>query len=118
MAHGEVEGGVSLFQQWVEQLQSRSYKGLKMQTRILENTGHSGTKAEGYTRGLQWVFERPSLSLEAAVLREYEGSYDFGGGQLVRVVPKNDHLTALFPRKSEAVLHAEGNDRFYARGFS
>ncbi len=80
MAFGGLEGNVSQFKKFVDHLGAKGYKDLKMETKILENIGHSGSKAEGFTRGLQWAFERPSLSLEPAVLKQYEGAYEIRPG--------------------------------------
>ncbi|HEY4612893.1 MAG TPA: alpha/beta hydrolase-fold protein, partial [Bacteroidota bacterium] len=117
MAQGELEGGMQGFEKLVDRLKSRAYEGLKLQTRVLENIGHSGSKAEGYTRGLQWVFERPSLALDPATLKQYEGAYEISPGQRARVFVENGLLFARGPDNQVAALHAEGNDRFYAKGF-
>ncbi|MEJ7677112.1 MAG: alpha/beta hydrolase-fold protein [Segetibacter sp.] len=72
---GEVERGLPGFEKFVKFLQSRNYKSLQIKLRVLENTGHSGNKAESYARGLQYVFERPSLQLGNEVLSKYTGTY-------------------------------------------
>lgn len=38
------------------QLTAHQYEGLKYQFRLLDDTRHAGAKAEGYTRGMQFVF--------------------------------------------------------------
>jgi len=61
---GGLEGStVAGVEKFVAQLRSRGYKGLDLETKVLEGIGHSGSKAEGCTRGLQAVFARPSLTL-------------------------------------------------------
>jgi predicted alpha/beta superfamily hydrolase len=77
MGIGELEGNVSEFQQFSERLKAKKVKGLEFATLVMKNTGHSGTKPEGYARGLQYVFERPSLQLTPAVLNKYSGVYQF-----------------------------------------
>ena len=62
------------FQSFVKRL--KKYEGLQFETKVIENTGHSGNKAEGFTRGLQYVFARPSLSLDPAILKQYVGEYE------------------------------------------
>jgi len=57
MAVGGFEN-VSLFREWEGVLKKRNYEGLKLNTKVLEGIGHSGSKAEGYTRGIQWVFDK------------------------------------------------------------
>lgn len=117
MAHGALEGGVEPFEKFVEQVQSRSYQGFHLRTRILENIGHSGSKAEGFTRGLQWVFDRPSLSLPSSTLKEYEGVFEIRPGVEAWVDVEGGRLCVQAPGNPPVLLHAEGNDRFYAKGF-
>jgi hypothetical protein len=115
MAMGELEG-VAGFQKFVEHLQARNYQGLSLQTRILANTGHSGTKAEGYTRGLQFVFARPSLKLAPAILAPYVGAYRLNPEVEIKVAIENDRLIALGPNNTKIVLHAETEKDFYVAG--
>lgn len=58
MCVGGVESSVLGFQKLSSFLNDRHYSNLQMESRVLENTGHSGTKGEGYARGLQFVFKR------------------------------------------------------------
>lgn len=115
MAVGELEG-VAGFQKFVDQLKARKYKDLTLQTRVLENTGHSGTKAEGYTRGLQFVFARPSLQLAPAVLAQYVGVYQLNPQVAIKVVAESGRLMALGPDNTKWVLHAETEKDFYIPG--
>jgi predicted alpha/beta superfamily hydrolase len=96
MAVGELEG-VSGFQKFAEHLKARDYQGLSLQTRVLENTGHSGTKAEGYTRGLQAVFARPSLKLAVDILAQYVGAYQLNPETTIMISAESDHLVAQGP---------------------
>ena len=75
MGVGELEGNISEFQQFAELLKAKKIKGLELETLVMKNTGHSGTKPEGYARGLQYVFERPSLQLAPTILNKYSGAY-------------------------------------------
>lgn len=115
MAHGELEGPEP-FKSFAEVLRFRSYNGLELQTRILDNTGHSGTKAEGYTRGLQWVFARPSLDLSSDILNKYAGSYELSNNNTLRFVAEGNRLVAIFPNNSRLELDAETESDFYANG--
>lgn len=58
MCVGGVEPAVPGFEKLTSFLNSRQYTNLQIESRILENTGHSGTKGEGYARGLQFVFKQ------------------------------------------------------------
>lgn len=115
MAVGELED-VAGFQKFADQLKARNYDGLALQTRVLENTGHSGTKAEGYTRGLQFVFARPSLKLDAAILAQYAGAYQLNPETKVLISMENDHLVAQGLYNAKLVLHAETEMEFYVPG--
>jgi hypothetical protein len=115
MAVGELED-VAGFQKFADQLKARNYQELSLQTRVLENTGHSGTKAEGYTRGLQFVFARPSLKLDAAILAQYAGAYQLNPETKILLSVENDHLVAQGPDNRKVVLHAETEKDFYIPG--
>jgi predicted alpha/beta superfamily hydrolase len=114
MAHGDLEYP-GPFERFAEHLKKRQYKGLQLQTRILDHTGHSGTKAEGYTRGLQWVFDRPSLKLSPEILNNYSGSYQVGNDTL-RLVNDANRLVAITPDNNRIVLDAETESDFYIKG--
>lgn len=114
MAHGDREYPAA-FLQFVDTLKKRQYAGLEMQTRILENTGHSGTKAEGYTRGLQWVFNRPSLKLPADLLNKYAGTY-LAGTDTLKLVGESNRLIVIAPGNNRIALDAATESDFYFKG--
>ncbi len=116
MAMGGLEGVGDEFQKFVKQLQSRKYEGLDLQTQVLENTGHSGSKAEGYSRGLQAVFARPSLRLAPDVLTQYVGRYQVAPGFTVEIVREGDGLILLAPGNARLALCAESEENFYCKG--
>jgi predicted alpha/beta superfamily hydrolase len=47
----------SLTEQFEKQLAAHQYKGLQLQGYTIEGMGHGTSKAEGYMRGLKWVWE-------------------------------------------------------------
>ena len=63
MCVGGVETGVPGFEKLASFLNNRHYANLQIESKVLENTGHSGTKGEGYAKGLQFVFKRPSITI-------------------------------------------------------
>jgi predicted alpha/beta superfamily hydrolase len=115
MTIGEYED-VPRFERFVGQLKSRTYAGLDLQTRVLENTGHSGSKAEGYTRGLQHVFARPSLNIDATVLNQYRGTYQVDPHMRVTFFVDQGRLMGKAPDGPAVVLHAESEKDFYVKG--
>jgi predicted alpha/beta superfamily hydrolase len=44
-------------QRYIHQLESRNYADLQLETRIIADEGHSSSKIEGFTRGLQFMFQ-------------------------------------------------------------
>ncbi len=111
MGRGELEGDDPDFQLLADRL--KKVKNLEVHTLVLEGTGHAGTKPEGYSRGLQWAFERPSLTLAPAILDKYAGTYTLGK-DTVRLGSKNGKLTAL--PQGGLVLQAETEKDFYNNG--
>jgi predicted alpha/beta superfamily hydrolase len=116
MAVGGYEGGVSSFQKFVDHLKARNYKGLDLQSRVLEGIGHSGSKAEGFARGLQAVFSRPSVEVSPDILKQYVGTYQLGPGPSIKISMENGQLILHAPDNSTLVLQAESEKDFYVKG--
>ena len=117
VAQGELEGGVPRFEKFMKLLVSRNYPGFSIRSKVLDNMGHSGGKAEGYTRGLQFVFERPSLILSSGALDQFVGKYSITDKNTITLSKKNGHLAALMPDNNIVELFAETETDFYAKGF-
>jgi hypothetical protein len=43
-------------QEFMRPLQSRGYKGLRLETRVIEGERHAGNKPETFNRGLRFLF--------------------------------------------------------------
>jgi predicted alpha/beta superfamily hydrolase len=114
MCVGGVERSVGSFQILSERLSSRNYSNLKIDSRVLENTGHSGTKGEGFARGLQFVFQRPSLQLSAEELKKFEGSYKSSTGNIVLLRSENGRLAILQGGNNKYFLNAASKNDFYS----
>jgi hypothetical protein len=115
MGIGALEPNVPEFQEFVGRLKEKKVKGLEFHTLVLENTGHAGTKPEGFARGLQSVFERPSLQLAPALLDRYAGAYQIGT-DTVRLSKEAGKLIARVPGDTKFVLEAETEKDFYVKG--
>lgn len=114
MTIGEVERGLPGFQKLSKFLAERSYKNLQIRSKILENTGHSGTKTEGFGRGMQYAYERPSLNLDATVLKKYTGKYKGDGGTLMELKLENNRLTCYLGPTNKYILFAATEKDYYA----
>ncbi len=56
LAVGGAEGLTDPVKEFMRTLQSRGYKGLKMETRVIEGERHAGNKPETFNRGLRFLF--------------------------------------------------------------
>jgi len=104
------------FELLTSQIKKSNYKDFKMETRILEGIGHSGSKAEGYTRGLQYVFERHETKVDKAILQKYTGKYQFSSEVIINVTFEDGKLIVLTPGNAKIILHAETEKDFFAKG--
>lgn len=102
MCVGGVEKSVPDFQKLSQHLKDRHYQSLQIESRVLENTGHSGTKGEGFARGLQFVFKRPSLQLSNTVLDKYTGKYQLPNGNTAEIKRENQQLY-LYPSPNDKI---------------
>jgi predicted alpha/beta superfamily hydrolase len=114
LSMGGVERGVPGFEKFVDHLKRRNYKSLQIGSRILENTGHSGTKAEGFTRGLQYAFERPAIKVAPELLNKYAGIYEFPNGNAIEIKVESDQLIVFFGGNNRQKLYAASETYFYS----
>lgn len=112
MTVGDVESGKSDFEAFAHTMESRQYKNVKLHSKTLENTGHSGTKSETYSRGLQFVFERNQLKLSDAILNKYVGTYQLGDTN-AEIKNENNELK-LYAQGLSIPLLANSETHFYA----
>jgi predicted alpha/beta superfamily hydrolase len=114
MTIGGVERNVPGFEKFAKFLADRNYQCLHIKSKVLENTGHSGTKSETFGRGLQYVFERPMLDLDAAVLNKYTGSYESSNGNKIEIKNENGSLVIYFGANNKYSLYAAGENDLYS----
>jgi len=117
MCIGGVETNIPGFEGLTKSLNDHVVPALVVESKVLENTGHSGTKGEGFARGLQFVFERPTLKLPSTVLSKYVGSYQFGDGTVVDVKEENGSLAAYVHRDRIALYASTESDFYSTAGF-
>ncbi|MDF2192163.1 alpha/beta hydrolase-fold protein [Paraflavitalea sp. CAU 1676] len=114
MTMGDVETTRPVFEKFSANMVARQYPSVRLQSKILENTGHSGTKHETYARGLQYVFERPQLNLAAGVLNSYAGTYQLPDGRTMQLKNDNSQLALYFGSNRLFTLYAASETDFYA----
>jgi predicted alpha/beta superfamily hydrolase len=114
MCVGGVETSVPGFQKLTKYLNDQHYSNLQIESRVLENTGHSGTKGEGYARGLQFAFKRPSIQLSDAVLDKYAGKYQLPDGHTAEIRRENHQLMLYASPEEKLPLFAASEKEFYS----
>ena len=113
MTVGDVETTRPAFEKFSDTMVAHKYPSVRLHSKILENTGHSGTKNETYARGLQYVFERPKLNLAAGVLNTYAGTYELPDGKKVQLKNENGQLAAYTDQTRIFILYAASEKDFY-----
>jgi predicted alpha/beta superfamily hydrolase len=111
---GDVETNRPSFEKMAAFLQERRYKNVAISSKVLENTGHSGTKSETYGRGLQFVFQRPDLALGVSALNRYTGLYKLQDGRKAEIVISENKLTLKLDYIGSYKLSAAGEAEFYS----
>jgi predicted alpha/beta superfamily hydrolase len=114
MTIGEVEKSAPGFTRLSDHLVRRNYSNLKIKSKILENTGHSGTKTEGFGRGMQFAYERPKLQLDASILNKYVGKYQFGQGNPIEIKLENNGLAFYLSPNNKNILYTASESDYYA----
>jgi hypothetical protein len=114
MCVGGVERSVPAYQKLTKFLQDRHYNSLQIQSLVLENTGHSGTKGEGYARGLQFVFKRPSLQLSNTALDKFIGKYQLPNGGTAEIKRESNQLFLSTSPNDKIPLFAASENELYS----
>ena len=114
MTIGDVERSRPVFEKFAAQMPGSNYPLVTIKSKVLENTGHSGTKTETFGRGLQYIFERPKLNLTATVLNKYTGVYQSANSNTIEIKDENDNLTLYFSANNKFQLYAASETDFYS----
>lgn len=113
MTVGDVETTRSAFEKFTATMVAHKNPSVRLHSKLLENTGHGGTKNETYARGLQYVFERPKLNLAAMVLNRYIGIYQLPDGRTLQLKNEHEQLMLYFGNQVFTLYAATEMD-FYA----
>jgi pimeloyl-ACP methyl ester carboxylesterase len=113
MTVGDVELTRPSFEKFSTTMMARKYPSVRIHSKVLENTGHGGTKSETYSRGLQYVFERTKLNLAASMLNSYTGTYQLPDGRNIRLKNEDGQLALYFGGNRIYTLYAASEKDFY-----
>lgn len=113
MCIGGVERSVPGFKKLADYFTAQHDGNIQVQSLVLENTGHSGTKGEGYARGLQFVFAKPLIHPSAAILKKYVGTYQLTDKSQMEIKMEANQLVLYFSPTNKYVLQAASDNSFY-----
>jgi predicted alpha/beta superfamily hydrolase len=118
IAVGELEDLLPPVTKLAETLRQRAYPGLTWTSQVVSGAGHSGVKAEGDTRGLQYAFERPDLALTDQELEHFAGTYRSADGRVeVFTFVQDGKLWARVPSEGRSwEFNAQDRTNFYHAG--
>ncbi len=114
MTVGDVERSRPLYEKFAETMMESKHKSMAIYSKILANTGHSGTKNETFARGLQYVFERRKINLPDTILAKYTGSYQSPDGDKIDLKNENGRLALYFSPGNKYLLYTASETYFYS----
>lgn len=115
MAIGSYED-LTFFNKMIEVLESRNYKGFRFNHNVIEGAGHSGAKAEGFTRGMQFVYDRSVVDVNPDILNKYVGVYEIQLDITAKIILEENNLYALPPYNVKIRLYPISETEFFAKG--
>jgi hypothetical protein len=114
MTVGDVERNRPYYEAMANFFVQKNYQNVSIRSKVLENTGHSGTKGETFARGIQYIFEKPKLKLDDATLNKYVGKYALANGTSVQLKNENNRLVFDFSPSFKDDLFAASSTEFYS----
>jgi predicted alpha/beta superfamily hydrolase len=111
---GDVERGRNTFEKIAGYISSKKYANVSIRSKVLESTGHSGTKSETYNRGLQFIFEKPDIKVDDGILKNYTGQYADAKGNSIELKTENNKLVLYYAATNSYSLKAAAVNKFYS----
>jgi predicted alpha/beta superfamily hydrolase len=109
----EEESNPPMYANFIQQLKASNYKGFEMESFVVDKTGHGSEPPYAISRGLQFVFSKPALTLDTALLKQYAGHYEHD----ISFIYENGALYfSGFGRQIK--MNAETNKQFYMPGLN
>jgi len=114
MTIGDVERSRPNYERIANSFISKNYQNVSIRSKVLENTGHSGTKGETFARGLQYIFEKRKFKLDDEALNQLTGKYQLQNGSSVELKNENNQLVIYFSPTFKYELFAASPTEFYS----
>jgi predicted alpha/beta superfamily hydrolase len=111
---GDVERGRNTFEKIAGYISNKKYANVTIRSKVLGNTGHSGTKSETYNRGLQFIFENPDIKVDDDILKKYTGLYADVKGNSIELKTENNKLVLYYSTTNSYLLKAATVNKFYS----
>ena len=115
-AVGELESLYNEYTKMTAFLKEKNFPGLVFNSGVVKHSGHSGVKAEGVTRGMQFIFKKPVIVLTRETLQKYAGTYKQKDGEEELNFSVNGDTLELNHTDSSTPLSAQTNVKFYHTG--
>jgi predicted alpha/beta superfamily hydrolase len=107
------------FNKLIKQIKAHNYKGLEMETFIVPKMSHASSGPYAGARGLQFVFAKPEIKLDARLLDQFTGHYKLFD-DIIAITRTGDALYQSYIRgkviMGKSRLYAEMQERFYSKG--
>ena len=102
---------------FAKKLMAKKIANLEFGYAAVENAGHASVNPECYTRGLQFVYAKPELKLNAKKLAQFEGTYQSKADheKIIFSVAGND-LYVQSPGNKKYKLSSASEHEFYLKG--
>ena len=118
-AVGNLDLNSTSVEYFVGQLKESGYIDLEIENKTIENAGHAVASINGYTQGLQYIFQRDELTLPIEILNQYQGTYDSDldqGFPSFIVASIGNEMTIQFPDYPLQTFKAKSETEFYLKG--
>lgn len=110
---GEYEP-VIYFNKFINQLKASKYKGLDVESLVVEKMSHVSEVAYGVERGLQFIFSEPDIIVDTELLDQYTGLYELNQDKIT--VSRTGNFLYIDTAFGKLKLYAKSNESFYAKG--
>lgn len=114
MTLGGVEYDRPQFEELTDYIKKIKVNWLHFSSKIIENTGHSGVKSQTLSSGLQYLFERPNITLKTELIQNYTGIYKNAKGDLFAISENDNRLVLLDNQSRKYDLIASSDTTFYS----
>ena len=117
-AAGEYDGVLPVFIKMQAFFEEHQPAGLDFKIDVFDNLGHSGIKANGNTRGLQYLFAPEQAEVSPANLTRLTGKYKNQDGAVISVSLVDDKLEIISPDGAKEPFYAISDTEFQRIGAS